>query len=57
VTPRIPQGTGTAEDTAGMVLGGLGGTMLITRPDGEAARFTATAERLLAGLTTAHARA
>jgi TetR/AcrR family transcriptional repressor of nem operon len=57
VTPRIPQGTGTAEDTAGMVLGGLEGAMLITRLDGEAARFTATAERLLAGLTTAHARA
>jgi TetR/AcrR family transcriptional repressor of nem operon len=43
--------TGTAEDTAAMVLGALEGAMLIARLHGEVARFTATADRLLAGLT------
>jgi TetR/AcrR family transcriptional repressor of nem operon len=46
--------TGTAEDTAAMVLGALEGALLITRLDGEVARFTATTERLLAGLAPAH---
>ena len=45
--------SGTAEDTAPMVLGALEGAMLITRLDGDVARFTATAERLLAGLVAA----
>jgi TetR/AcrR family transcriptional repressor of nem operon len=42
---------GTVEDTAAMVLGGLEGAMLITRLDGDVARFCATSERLLAGLS------
>jgi TetR/AcrR family transcriptional repressor of nem operon len=41
---------GTAEDTASMVLGALEGAMLIARLDGDVARFTATANHLLAGL-------
>jgi TetR/AcrR family transcriptional regulator, transcriptional repressor for nem operon len=41
---------GTAEDTASMVLGTLEGAMLIARLDGDVARFTATANHLLAGL-------
>src|SRR3954469_17210192 len=41
---------GTAEATASMVLGTLEGAMLITRLDGDVARFTTTAEQLLAGL-------
>ena len=49
--------TGTAEDTATLVLGALEGAMLITRLDGDVARFTATTERLLAGLTPAPAPA
>jgi TetR/AcrR family transcriptional repressor of nem operon len=49
--------TGTAEDTAAVVLGALEGAMLIARLDGEVARFATTADRLLAGLTTAHVRA
>lgn len=40
---------GTAEATASMVLGTLEGAMLITRLDGDVARFTATADQLLAG--------
>jgi TetR/AcrR family transcriptional repressor of nem operon len=43
--------TGTGEDTAAMILGGLEGAMLIARLDGDATRFTATANQLLAGLT------
>jgi TetR/AcrR family transcriptional repressor of nem operon len=43
---------GTPEDTAAMVLGGLEGAMLITRLGGDVARFTAAAERLLAGIAT-----
>jgi TetR/AcrR family transcriptional repressor of nem operon len=42
--------TGTAEDSAAMVLGGLEGAMLITRLDGDVSRFRAAAARLLAGL-------
>ena len=44
--------TGTAGDTAAVVLGALEGAMLITRLDGDVARFTATTERLLASLTS-----
>jgi TetR/AcrR family transcriptional repressor of nem operon len=43
--------SGTPEDTAAMVLGGLEGSMLITRLDGDVARFQSAAARLLAGLT------
>jgi TetR/AcrR family transcriptional repressor of nem operon len=42
---------GTAEDTAAMLLGGLEGSMLITRLDGDVARFRSAAARLLAGLS------
>jgi TetR/AcrR family transcriptional regulator, transcriptional repressor for nem operon len=42
---------GTPEGTASMILGGLEGAMLITRLDGDVARFTATADQLLAGLS------
>ena len=42
---------GTPEDTASMVLGALEGAMLITRLDGDVARFTATTNQLLAGLS------
>ena len=48
---------GTSEDSASMVLGALEGGMLIARLDGDVARFTATANQLLAGLMTASARA
>ena len=44
---------GTAEDSASMVLGTLEGGMLIARLDGDVARFTATVDQLLAGLTRA----
>jgi TetR/AcrR family transcriptional regulator, transcriptional repressor for nem operon len=46
---------GTAEATASMVLGTLEGAMLITRLDGDVARFTATADQLLSGLVPARA--
>ena len=46
---------GTAEATASMVLGTLEGAMLITRLDGDVARFTATADQLLSGLLPARA--
>ena len=46
---------GTPEDTASMVLGTLEGAMLITRLDGDVARFTATTHQLLAGLSPAPA--
>jgi TetR/AcrR family transcriptional regulator, transcriptional repressor for nem operon len=42
---------GGAEDTASMVLGTLEGAMLIARLNGDVARFTAAADRLLAGLS------
>jgi TetR/AcrR family transcriptional repressor of nem operon len=48
---------GTPEDSASMVLGALEGGMLISRLDGDVARFTATAKQLLAGLTPAPAPA
>jgi TetR/AcrR family transcriptional repressor of nem operon len=41
---------GTAEDAAAMVVGGLEGAMLISRLDGDLARFSAAADCLLAGL-------
>jgi TetR/AcrR family transcriptional repressor of nem operon len=47
---------GSSADTAAMVLGALEGAMLINRLDGETARFTATANQLLAGLTAAPGR-
>ena len=43
--------TGTAGDTAAMILGGLEGAMLVTRLDGDVVRFSATADRLLATIT------
>jgi TetR/AcrR family transcriptional repressor of nem operon len=46
---------GTAEATASLVLGTLEGAMLITRLDGDVARFSATAEQLLSGLVPARA--
>jgi TetR/AcrR family transcriptional repressor of nem operon len=46
---------GTAEATASLVLGTLEGAMLITRLDGDVARFTATADQLLAGLVPTRA--
>jgi TetR/AcrR family transcriptional repressor of nem operon len=42
---------GTADDTAGMLLGGLEGSMLITRLDGDVQRFRSAAARLLTGLS------
>jgi TetR/AcrR family transcriptional regulator, transcriptional repressor for nem operon len=48
---------GSSEDTAAVILGALEGAMLITRLDGDVARFTATATRLLAGLTSSPAPA
>jgi TetR/AcrR family transcriptional regulator, transcriptional repressor for nem operon len=41
---------GSPDDVAAMVLGGLEGAMLITRLDGDVARFAAAADRLLDGL-------
>ena len=41
---------GSPDDVAAMVLGGLEGAMLITRLDGDVARFSAAADRLLGGL-------
>jgi TetR/AcrR family transcriptional repressor of nem operon len=46
---------GTTEDSASMVLGVLEGGMLIARLDGDVARFTAAANQVLAGLSTAPA--
>jgi TetR/AcrR family transcriptional repressor of nem operon len=46
---------GTAEDSASMVLGALEGGLLIARLHGDAARFTAAANQVLAGLTPAPA--
>ena len=42
---------GAAEETAQAIIGTLEGAMLIARPYGDAARFDATARRLLDGLT------
>jgi TetR/AcrR family transcriptional regulator, transcriptional repressor for nem operon len=44
------QFTGSARDTARMVVSGLEGAMLIARPYGDIARFQAAAANLLAGL-------
>ena len=43
---------GTAEDSASMVLGALEGGMLIARLNGDVARFTTSANQVLAGLTS-----
>ena len=45
--------TGSARDTARMIMGGLEGAMLIARSYGDIARFQAAAARLLDGLTPA----
>jgi TetR/AcrR family transcriptional repressor of nem operon len=44
------QFTGSARDTARMIVSGLEGAMLIARPYGDIARFQAAAASLLAGL-------
>ena len=44
---------GSARDTAGMIVAGLEGAMLVARPYGDIARFQAAAANLLAGLTPA----
>jgi TetR/AcrR family transcriptional regulator, transcriptional repressor for nem operon len=44
------QFTGSARDTARMIVSGLEGAMLIARPYGDIARFKATAANLLSGL-------
>ena len=43
--------TGPARDTARMIIGGLEGAMLVTRPYGDAGRFQVAADGLLATLT------
>jgi len=43
--------TGSARDTARMIISGLEGAMLVTRPYGDAARFQVAADSLLASLT------
>ncbi|HUK70263.1 MAG TPA: TetR/AcrR family transcriptional regulator [Streptosporangiaceae bacterium] len=43
--------TGSARDTARMIVSGLEGAMLVARPYGDIARFQATAANLLSGLT------
>jgi TetR/AcrR family transcriptional regulator, transcriptional repressor for nem operon len=43
---------GPASEAAQMILGGLEGAMLVTRPYGDPARFQAAAGHLLAGLAT-----
>jgi TetR/AcrR family transcriptional repressor of nem operon len=45
------QFTGTVEDTAAMILGGLEGAMLVARLDGDVVRFAAAANSLLATIT------
>jgi TetR/AcrR family transcriptional regulator, transcriptional repressor for nem operon len=49
--------TGSARDTARMVVSGLEGAMLIARPYGDIARFQAAAANLLAGLAPAAGQA
>jgi len=51
------QFTGSARDTARMVVSGLEGAMLIARPYGDIARFQAAAANLLAGLAPAAGQA
>ncbi len=43
--------TGSAADTARMIIGSLEGAMLVARPYGDVSRFQAAAANLLAGLT------
>ena len=43
--------TGSADEAAQMILGGLEGAMLVARPYGDAERFRAAAARLVASLT------
>ena len=43
--------TGPARDTARMIISGLEGAMLVTRPYGDAARFQVAADSLLTSLT------
>jgi TetR/AcrR family transcriptional repressor of nem operon len=43
--------TGPARDTARMIISGLEGAMLVTRPHGDAGRFQVAADGLLASLT------
>ena len=43
--------TGPARDTARMIISGLEGAMLVTRPYGDAGRFQVAADSLLASLT------
>jgi TetR/AcrR family transcriptional regulator, transcriptional repressor for nem operon len=45
------QFSGSAADTARMIIGGLEGAMLVARPYGDVGRFNAAAANLLAGLT------
>jgi TetR/AcrR family transcriptional repressor of nem operon len=45
------QFTGSARDTARMIVGGLEGAMLVARPYGDVARFQTAAASLLAGLS------
>jgi TetR/AcrR family transcriptional regulator, transcriptional repressor for nem operon len=45
--------TGSARDTARMIVASLEGAMLVARPFGDIARFQAAAANLLAGLTPA----
>jgi TetR/AcrR family transcriptional repressor of nem operon len=45
--------TGSARDTARMIISGLEGAMLVARPYGDVARFQAAAESLLAGVSAA----
>jgi TetR/AcrR family transcriptional regulator, transcriptional repressor for nem operon len=45
------QFSGSAADTARMIIGGLEGAMLVARPYGDVGRFKAAAANLLAGFT------
>jgi TetR/AcrR family transcriptional regulator, transcriptional repressor for nem operon len=45
------QFTGSAADSARMIIGSLEGAMLVARPYGDVGRFQAAAAKLLAGLT------
>ncbi len=47
--------TGSAKEAARMIVVGLEGAMLVTRPYGDVARFEAAANHLLASLGSAHA--
>lgn len=49
--------TGAARETARTLLGSLEGAMLVSRPYDDVSRFEDAAERLVAGLTAAPARA